>query len=248
MLKLEYFGFAKEILQVQGSHCLLNRINNMIFPNSQIVNTITKSASNYKIFIDIGAASGHVSRRVAPRFSKCVCFEPSKKNYEELMKNIKNEKLNNVISYNYALGSKMETKTFYCSENNPYDNRFSRDVKEKFIPDLVQVVKLDDICDDLRINEECIIKIDVQGYELEVMRGSTKLLEKNCVVISEFWPWGMYLHKINPLEYVEFMKSIGYSFFNLNGKPVNEEYIMRLCKFGKNKKHAWDDFLIKRTK
>lgn len=246
MLKLEYFGFAKEILDVQGIHHLLNRISNMIVPNSRIINTIEEYSVNYKIFLDIGAALGHVTSKIAPRFSKCVCFEPSKKNYEELVKNIRDKKLNNVTSYNYALGSKNESKTFFCSEDNQFDNRFSKNIEEKFVSDSVQVFRLDDICKDCGISEGCVIKIDVQGYELEVMRGSTKLLEKNCIIISEFWPWGMHLHNIEPLEYVEFMKSLGYSFFDLRGKLVDEGYLTRLCKLGKSKKHAWDDFLIKR--
>jgi len=245
MLKLEYVGFANEVLRVQGPRRLFSRVINVILPNSGITSAIKKSPNDYGVFLDIGAAFGHVTSEVSSRFSKCVCFEPSRENYKQLLKTIEREELDNVITYNCALGSKNETKRFFCSEDNPYDNRFSTDKGEKFTPYEVEVVRLDDVCEDLGIEQRCVIKIDVQGYELEVMQGARKLLEKDCRIISEFWPWGMYLHGINPLEYVDFMMSMGYSFFELSGKRASEKYVLRLCKLGKSKRHVWDDFLIK---
>lgn len=245
MLKLEYIGFASEVLRVQGPRRLINRVVNVILPNSGVTGAIMRSSGDYGVFLDIGAAFGQVTAEVSARFSKCVCFEPSKDNYRQLLNTIERGNLGNVTTYNCALGSQGETKTFFCSEGNPYDNRFAPNKEESFVPYDVDVVTLDDVCEDLGIRERCVIKIDVQGYELEVMRGARRLLEKDCRIISEFWPWGMHLHGINPLEYVDFMMSLGYSFFELNGKRANEEYVLRLCELGKNKRHVWDDFLIK---
>ena len=109
------------------------------------------------------------------------------------------------------------------------------------------MVRLDDVCDDLGITQRCVIKIDVQGYELEVMQGARKVLAQDCRIISEFWPWGMYLHGIDPMEYIDFMTSMGYAFFELGGKPASQKYLSRLCELGKSRRHVWDDFLIKRA-
>lgn len=246
MLKFEYLRSAKEILEVQGIRRLLNRIDERFFvPNVKIINTIKKYSQEYRIFVDIGAGIGSITFDVASKFSKCICFEPSAKNYQIFMKNLMLNKLDNIVLYNCALGHKKQSRTFFCSPENPEDNRFCKANDEKFDSCIVQVDTLDNIFESLQINEKCIIKIDVQGSELEVMKGSIKVLEKGCVIISEFWPWGMHVHNTDPLEYIEFMKSINYSFFDLNGKPINEQYASRLCSLGTKKKPVWDDFLIK---
>jgi FkbM family methyltransferase len=245
MLKLEYLGFAKEVLDVQGLLPLIDRVANMALPNARIANVINRSSSKYRVFLDIGAAFGQVTAKVSSKFSQCFCFEPSEGNYKELLKTLERRKLTNVTPYRCALGSKPETREFSCSPDNPYDNRFAADEEERFTTHPVDVVRLDDVCSNMGINEPCAIKIDVQGYELEVMRGAVRLLAKRCYIISEFWPWGMCLHKTDPFEYIAFMQGMGYSFFNLNGKPASEEYMARLCKLGRKRKHVWDDFLIK---
>jgi len=105
---------------------------------------------------------------------------------------------------------------------------------------------LDDVFAELGINEKCIIKMDVQGAELSVMKGASKILEDDCVIITEYWPWGHYLNEKNPSDFVSYMKSKGYSFFNLRGKRLKDEYIKRMNKVGKIKKYVQDDFLIKK--
>lgn len=248
MLKLEYLSFAKEVLDVQGPRHLIDRVTNMMLPNVRIANAINRSSRKYRVFIDIGAAFGQVTAKVSARFSQCLCFEPSEGNYTQLLKTLERGNLTNVAPYRCALGSKTESRNLFCSADNPYDNRFSAAAEEKVTPHPVDVVKLDDVCARMGINEQCVIKIDVQGYELEVMRGAAGLLAKGCYIISEFWPWGMHLHQTDPFEYINFMKGMGYSFFDLRGNPADEKYLIRLCTLGREKKHAWDDFLIQQVK
>lgn len=245
MLNLEYLSFAKEVLDVQGPRHLIDRVTNMLLPNARIANAINRSSHKYRVFIDIGAAFGQVTAKVSSRFSQCLCFEPSEANYKQLLATLERKQLTNVRSYQCALGGKTETKNLFCSADNPYDNRFSAAEEERFTTHPVDVVKLDDVCERLGINEQCVIKIDVQGSELEVMKGSTGLLAKGCYIVSEFWPWGMHLHKTDPFDYIAFMRGMGYSFFDLSGNPTSEKYIVRLCKLGRDKMHVWDDFLIK---
>jgi len=79
------------------------------------------------------------------------------------------------------------------------------------------------------------------------MKGSRQTLEKDCIIISEFWPWGLQVNETEPSEYIEFMKSRGYSFFTLEGKPIKDDYLLRMSLRGKTKNHVLDDFLIKRN-
>ena len=36
-----------------------------------------------------------------------------------------------------------------------------------------------------------LIKIDVQGYEAKVLASASALLQKPCLIIAEFWPYGL---------------------------------------------------------
>ena len=250
-IKPRYFKSAYQIFRAQGIRKLMN-ISFEYFssdPNKSIKNFIISNSKNFRIFIDIGAAIGDITTSVAPNFSKCLAFEPAKNNYEKLITNIKKINLDNIMSYNCALGDNKESKTFYLSEINIFDNRFdiSKNPNEeigKFHSQEVEVNTLDNILQELDIHERSLIKMDVQGSEYSVMRGAKNLLENDCLIITEFWPWGMKLSNTKAEEYVKFMKSLGYNFFDFNKNPVDEKYLEKICQVGKEKKYVWEDFVL----
>jgi len=84
----------------------------------------------------------------------------------------------------------------------------------------------------------------VEGYELNVLKGAVKTLQRDCVIISEFWPWGLRNNNVKPSQYVNYLKSFGYSFFDLSEKSVEPKYFENLCK--QNKRFVTDDFVIKK--
>src|SRR5207245_5000762 len=49
----------------------------------------------------------------------------------------------------------------------------------------VQVRRLDDVCRDLTLEPEVLVKLDVQGYEDRVIAGAPELLPRVKVVITE---------------------------------------------------------------
>ncbi len=54
----------------------------------------------------------------------------------------------------------------------------------------VRVVTVDDLVGHHRLEGPFLIKIDVQGYELEVLKGAEKTLAHTCAVITEASLWG----------------------------------------------------------
>ena len=181
---------------------------------------------------------------VAKNYSKCLCFEPLPQNYNKLIRNLKNNNLDNVLTYPYALAEKKGSQKLFLSPNNPGQSRLNVAPNENWDSIQVSVTTLDDVLNNLGINEKCVIKIDVEGYELNVLKGAVKTLERDCVIISEFWPFGLRINNVEPKEYVNYLKSKGYSFFNLNGKSVESTYFDKLCI--QNKRFVTDDFIIKK--
>ena len=147
----------------------------------QLKDLVKKYNMNISGVIHIGAHYGEeVSNYVNLGIDDIVLFEPLKKNFEILEKNVSN--LNaNINGYCVALGNKNENVNMFLSSN---DLESSSVLKPKIHLDLhpdvvffgqeeVEMKKLDDFF----LTSYNFINLDVQGYEMEVLKGAEKTLE-----------------------------------------------------------------------
>ena len=130
------------------------------------------------LFVDIGANIGIYTILIAGvKQSKVVALEPMEKNYEILMQNINYNNLSNIVTpMNLAIGREDIKMQFN------YDGALSKPTFEKSSAELVSVKKLDMIIDYAEL-----IKIDVEGYESDVLKGSISVLEDirtNALIIE----------------------------------------------------------------
>lgn len=149
-----------------------------------------------RVAIDIGAHVGFWSRYLADHFTKVLAFEPVPEHIECFKKNLVKEKregshLSYVVLHPVALGnvnSSMLITTTPDNSGNAHvtpDNASIQDLRGGKAVTKVLVKRLDEI----PRNEEIVdfIKIDVEGYELEVVRGGEKLIKttKPILVIEQ---------------------------------------------------------------
>tara|TARA_Y100001970_G_C14024256_1_gene745155 strand:+ start:117 stop:992 length:876 start_codon:yes stop_codon:yes gene_type:complete len=120
------------------------------------------------LFVDIGANIGVYSLLMAgERNSKVIAIEPMKKNYELLIENINTNKLTKKITaLNIALGHKD------CELKFKYDGALSSQSDDQKIGEIVKVKMMEGI-----IDYADLIKIDVEGFELNVLKGANKVLD-----------------------------------------------------------------------
>ena len=127
---------------------------------------------------DVGANVGHYTKLFAELTGingKVFAFEPSPQNYERLAANLKD--LENISLFAFGLGDEEKKLTFKQGEDE--------------LGATSQVVNVDDVgIDDEQVEIRCgdlivetgtaglpnFIKIDVEGFELEVLNGITKIL------------------------------------------------------------------------
>jgi FkbM family methyltransferase len=118
-------------------------------------------------------------------------FEPIDDCYQELVTRFKRDP--RFKAYPWALGAQQGEGEFHKSEyshsssmlemaeahkrNFPYASSQSTRV--------VEIRRLDDVARDLRIERPLMVKLDVQGYEEQVIQGGLALLRSATVVISE---------------------------------------------------------------
>lgn len=137
---------------------------------------------------DIGANVGMSgeSLRYSGYNKKIISFEPIQFLYNKLL--IKTKKDNNWIAENFGLGDKNEKLYINVSAGTAVSNSIFEmtDVLKESAPDQlfyrkeeIEIKRLDDIIDKYAsVSDRLFLKIDVQGYEKNVLSGAEKSLEK----------------------------------------------------------------------
>ena len=128
-LRRFYFLFNNKIFNIENFKLRLNLRNSLerkiflenSFENEQI-NFIKKNIENvnFDYFIDIGAYIGYYTLYFSkfPNIEKIISIEANKTNYDNLLKNISLNKLNNVIAHNFACSdTDSQVKLWYSDPN-----------------------------------------------------------------------------------------------------------------------------------
>jgi hypothetical protein len=135
-----------------------------------------------EVFIDIGANIGTWSlcaSKIVGSSGKVMSFEPHPSFYSYLFDNIQLNKSTNIKSYNFGLSN--ERDKLYFSNNNDTMNFVQ--IKKEVDSIVVDVERLDEFTNELEIVD--LIKIDVEGYELFVLKGGIETLKKTKKIIFE---------------------------------------------------------------
>ena len=127
------------------------------------------------LFVDIGAnigsytvlAGGHVGARV-------VSVEPLPQTFEHLKSNIAINRISdNVMAYNFALGNEKGQISFTTTLDTMNHVATGSDTNTISVP----VETLDSILEQEK--EPVLLKIDVEGFETDVLNGASLTLRKN---------------------------------------------------------------------
>jgi FkbM family methyltransferase len=173
------------------------------------------------VVLDIGANMGSFTIPLAyynPQFS-FVCFEPQRMVCYQLCGNVALNKLQNVKVFNQGLGEHDEffmiTVPDYAEEENIGAFSLDEEVREhndylcktNGKTELITVAPLDSF----RIGNVKLIKIDVEGMELSVLKGGLETLKHNKYppIMFEAWQhkeWFLPRRK----ELIEFLQGLGY--------------------------------------
>ena len=138
--------------------------------------------SKSSICIDVGAHYGFWTLKMADNCGLIVALEPAPNNFAILYNSIKSSKVKNVIALPLAAGETF-CRSFIVKREGEYDGMYhisnvTIDVRESYP---VRVVPLDKLLDFLSIKQVDVIKIDVEGSELDVLRGLKNRLSRRLV-------------------------------------------------------------------
>lgn len=164
------------------------------FYEPEMTDTIEELLESGDSFIDLGANEGYFSILASILVSskgKVYSIEPQKRLWSVIYNNVMLNKLVNIQLFPFGIGSKnQELKLqLYPSTNSgatSFSNSFNFNItlgsirKKIYGSQQSQVTTLDDLTETLPSTIK-LIKIDIEGYELEALKGAKALLQKKIL-------------------------------------------------------------------
>ncbi len=184
-------------------------------PDFHEQNFILDHIERSELFIDIGANVGGWTLLVAGKGTKVLAFEPIPDSFERLKENISlnPQCIQSVNVYNVGLSSEKGTLSFTADLDT--GNTVISD-PESYSGNKINVgvTPIDEYTMDCNPS---YIKIDVEGHELEVIKGSRKTLEYEGLkaLIIETYRWANY-KKPELKEMEKVLRSYGFLPFRYN--------------------------------
>lgn len=188
-LKTDLLGHAH--VQIGAGH------NTYFSGEKYVIETVIADALNRgpEIIFDVGANIGEYARSLQTNFLKAriFCFEPGPETFQKLIANTDSQ---NIHYYNVAVGSSNGTLTLFKSSDDSegammtaYKDTisdiftFAGEISESVVCDMIC---LDDFCSVANISMIDFLKIDVEGHELEVLKGAARMISEDRINILQF--------------------------------------------------------------
>lgn len=157
---------------------------------------------------DIGAFKGEWSnfyKNTSLADSKFILFEANKEHIKDLEKN-------SFQYFNAILSDEKKKVKFYNNKNSSGDSYYRENTyhHKDLKPNEVLTNTLDDLVKENNLTLPDFIKIDTQGSELDILKGSTNSLS-NCKLIYLECPIAkLNLNNLNISDYLNFLNKIGF--------------------------------------
>jgi FkbM family methyltransferase len=183
------------------------------------------------VCIDVGANIGFFTALLSEKVGengKVFAFEASPIHFQSLKKNMELNEKSNYQLFNTAIGDTVGLVSIYTmSSTGSLVSDFSDFGLRTLSKDQVQMNKLDNLFQDVNIH---FIKIDVDGNELQVLKGANRIIKELkpmiCIEICERTQNAAWS---SAKELLIYLKSHGYKFFlNCDNEPVSIEEVLKV--------------------
>ena len=175
-----YFRFLTTLREIEGI----------------VVHSIYDGTSLIKrgaVVVDAGARIGTFAAKISAAVGeegRIIAIEPEPRNFACLRKNIEANGLKNVVAIQRALWSRKQRLNLYLSgnaaahsvHNDPFYSSTGNTIE-------ADADTLDDILEGLGVESVDFIKMDIEGSEIEALKGMRKILESNVqLAIASYHP------------------------------------------------------------
>jgi len=182
--------------------------------------------------LDVGANVGYTATVLCSflkKGQKVHAFEPDRKNYRDLIQTIDRFQMSSRIeAIPAAVGSTEGEILLWLNRDHPADHRVLNEslkasLAEKGLnPDFekVPMITIDQYCKSKGIDRVSFLKVDVQGFELEVLKGALETIDQNPRISIYFEYCAEHLKALGakPEALLEFFRGKGFQILEFNPK------------------------------
>lgn len=229
--------FIRKCLNRFGFDVIRSKNNHGSF-DAHLKNILTKYSID--CVLDVGANAGQygASLRGLGYGGWIVSFEPVFLVYQKLVESSKGD--DKWICYNLALGDRAEKKIINVYSSTVFSSfldasDYSKEIwksLEIVTPEEVTVVKLDNLFDEILGRTDChsfYLKLDTQGYDLNVFRGSLNSLGRIEAVQTELSLIHVYKEMLSPYVVLDEFHRQGYYISGMY--PINRDESMAVIEY-----------------
>ena len=177
--KINLFGHEVEIWGVEGDHYFSNLDSTLSTSNKFLIYIISRLPYSAAVF-DIGANVGLTMAVFSLRASTgaVYAFEPSPTAFPCLEATIEANKFQNCQAFNLAMSTASGEMSFSNNPTTASASHLSRDGSLGGNNMTVNVSTVDLMASELALSRLDLIKIDVEGFELDVIDGALQTIQK----------------------------------------------------------------------
>jgi len=181
---------------------------------ADVVQTIEKLVQEGDVVFDVGANIGYMTLNLATcvgKTGKVVAFEPSSWAFQRLEKNIQLNDMHQVDAHRLGVGAINEKRVkavLPCGYRN--------DGKDTAVEEIVDIVSLDDWVFEHGLDRLDFIKLDTDGMEAAIIKGSIEVLERFQPIIHfefELIPENIRANAESSKHLLDTLLDLDYDFF-----------------------------------
>ena len=249
ILNIYNFKIYGSIKKNKTSYFLLKKCE---FGDYHELKTIKKfSNKNKLIFIDCGCNYGFYSFYTASlsERNKIISIEASKDTSKEFIKNQNLNSFKNVFFFNNAVSNSVDENVSFYESLNDWESSQTHNNFEFSTELKVKSIKIDSLLQENSLGDYVvIIKLDVEGNEINVIKGALEVIKKlEPLIIIEFSKY-IFENQDN-IDYLKnFLNKYNYSIYDTNYNKKNLKNILEMLKnLQKRYKTIGNFYLIKNS-
>ena len=249
ILNIYNFKIYGSIKKNKTSYFLLKKCE---FGDYHELKTIKKfSNKNKLIFIDCGCNYGFYSFYAASlsERNKIISIEASKDTSKEFIKNQNLNSFKNVFFFNNAVSNSVDENVSFYESLNDWESSQTHNNFEFSSELKVKSIKIDSLLQENSLGDYVvIIKLDVEGNEINVIKGALEVIKKlEPLIIIEFSKY-IFENQDN-IDYLKnFLNKYNYSIYDTNYNKKNLKNILEMLKnLQKRYKTIGNFYLIKNS-
>ena len=213
------FPGGKIYLDFRESHRMLSRVAGLYEPlKRKAIHALLKKGQT---FVDVGSNKGDytlIGAKIVGDSGKVLSFEPEPSNVFWLNKSIDLNGYRNIILFDITLSDFNGTSTLFLSDQSDWHSLLNLEGVCNKGNTVIKVRTLDGILDETNQAKVDMIKIDVEGAELQVIKGAKETLLNNesIIILLDVHPQ----RGINPFEVADSLTELGFNLYQM-APPYN---------------------------